>query len=49
MFDENVYNTPPNEDTPSWEEIENEKANKADDWYSEQIDTDELQDPERAV
>ena len=33
---ENVYNTPPDETKPTWEEIEAAKADAADDWQNEQ-------------
>ena len=31
-----VYNTPPDETKPTWEEIEQAKADAADDWQNEQ-------------
>ena len=40
-INESVYNTPPNEDQPTWEEIEQAKADAADDWRKEQEVTDE--------
>ena len=41
MFNESVYNTPPDETKPTWEEIEQAKADAADDWQNEQEVTDE--------
>ena len=35
-INESVYNTPPNEDKPTLEEIEQAKADAADNWLKEQ-------------
>ena len=41
MFNENLYNTPPPDDQPTWEEIEQAKADAADTWRKEREATDE--------
>ena len=42
MFNESVYNTPPDETKPTWEEIEQAKADSADDWQNEQEVTEPI-------
>ena len=42
MFNESVYNTPPDETKPTWEEIEQAKADAADDWQNEQEVTEPI-------